>query len=247
MLQLALDFLTGRKVAKPARATAPNSFVWKHGLTVKLVRPARARRYLLRLNPDGTVRLAIPRRGSKTEALRFLERSEAWLLKRREQWQNRVDERQPWQDGTPFLYRGEMVTLRVENGRLSFAEQTVKIVAPHADYRAPVLAHLRRLAERELPARTLELAARHGVTIKRVSVRAQKTRWGSCSARGTISLNWRIVQAPILVRDYLIVHELMHCREMNHSRRYWKLVAEAFPEWREAERWLKSHRLEALG
>jgi predicted metal-dependent hydrolase len=70
-------------------------------------------------------------------------------------------------------------------------------------------------------------------------VRAQKTRWGSCSARGTISLNWRLIQAPPGVVDYLIIHELMHRREMNHSARYWKLVAQAFPDYRRAEQWLK--------
>ena len=77
-------------------------------------------------------------------------------------------------------------------------------------------------------------------------MRAQKTRWGSCSARGTISLNWRLIHAPPFVRDYLIVHELMHRRQMNHSARYWKLVADAFPRWQEAEAWLKKTRLENL-
>jgi hypothetical protein len=92
--------------------------------------------------------------------------------------------------------------------------------------------------------RTRELALLHGIAIHRVSVRAQKTRWGSCSARGTISLNWRLIQAPPRVVDYLIIHELMHRREMNHSARYWKLVAGAFPDYRRAEQWLKSNRIE---
>jgi predicted metal-dependent hydrolase len=119
-------------------------------------------------------------------------------------------------------------------------------VAPAADYRDAIQAHLRRLAERDLPPRTRELAQLHGIAISRVTVRAQKTRWGSCSARGTISLNWRLIHAPPFVQDYLIIHELMHRRQMNHSARYWKLVAEAFPRWREAEAWLKKTRLESL-
>jgi predicted metal-dependent hydrolase len=100
------------------------------------------------------------------------------------------------------------------------------------------------VAERELPGRTWELARLHGIAISRVTVRAQKTRWGSCSARGSISLNWRLVQAPWSVVDYLIIHELMHRRQMNHSARYWQLVAEACPDYRAAELWLKRHRLD---
>ena len=103
------------------------------------------------------------------------------------------------------------------------------------------------MAAMELPVRTRELALAQGIVIRRVSVRAQKTRWGSCSARGTISLNWRLIQAPPHVVDYLIIHELMHRREMNHSARYWKLVAKACPDYRRAEQWLKSSRIELRG
>jgi len=72
-------------------------------------------------------------------------------------------------------------------------------------------------------------------------VRNQRTRWGSCTTTGVISLNWRLVQAPETVRDYVIYHELMHLREMNHSDRFWRRVEEVYPDWRDAERWLKGN------
>ena len=97
------------------------------------------------------------------------------------------------------------------------------------------------MAAKELPPRLLELAASLQVTVQRVTVRNQRSRWGSCSRAGTISLNWRLVQTPDFVRDYICVHELMHRREMNHSVRYWRHVAEAFLRWEEAERWLKAN------
>jgi uncharacterized membrane protein (DUF485 family) len=84
-----------------------------------------------------------------------------------------------------------------------------------------------------------ELAALTGMDVKQVSVRNQRSRWGSCSAGGTISLNWRLVQTPEFVRDYIIYHELMHLREMNHSARFWARVAEVCPGWQDAERWIK--------
>jgi hypothetical protein len=212
------------------------------------MRQPKARRYLLRMQANGSARLVIPPRGSRAEALRFLERSEAWLLRQRARWQARSQARLPWTDGARFLFRGEEVLLRVETGDagviLRFADQALRLTHARPDYRAAVHDYLGRLAVRELPPRTLELAREHAIQINRVTVRAQKTRWGSCSARGTISLNWRIIHAPLGVRDYLIIHELMHRRQMNHSARYWKLVAEAFPDYRAAEQWLRKHRLE---
>jgi predicted metal-dependent hydrolase len=254
MFQLNFRFFAGKAakpLAPPTRGAENLRIEWKHGLFVHLVRSARARRYLLGLRPDGEARLVVPRRGSRAEALRFLERSESWLRRRREQWEQKRPSREPWRHGSAFLFRGEEVRLRVEETsrdvRLSFGDESFSLPAPLTDYRLAVLAQLRRLAEDELPPRTRELAALHAVAISRVTVRAQKTRWGSCSARGAISLNWRLIQAPALVRDYLIIHELMHRRQMNHSDRYWREVAQAFPAYREAERWLKQMRLESLG
>jgi hypothetical protein len=217
---------------------------------LRIVASVRARRYLLRIEPDGAARLVIPRRGSRAEAMRFLDRSRDWLERRHRQWLAHRSLRKPWQDGATFLYRGEEVRLRVEadlfGTMLSFADQALRGVEPAVDFRPAIQAHLRRIAERELPSRTRELAREHGIAIGRITVRAQKTRWGSCSSRGTISLNWRLIHAPPFVQDYLIIHELMHRKQMNHSTRYWKLVDQAFPRWREAEFWLKKTRLENL-
>ena len=249
MLQLSLDFLGQQfvrlKTARVSGKRIDRTFEWEQGVTVHIVFRPRARRYLLSLRPDGAVRLVIPRRGTEAEGLRFLERSAEWLRKRVARWRSKSDERQPWRDGTRFLFRGEEVVLRVEKeGRLSFADECYSARPAPLDYRDDVMARLRKIAERELPVRTWELAIMHGIAIRRVTVRAQKTRWGSCSAKGTISLNWRLIQAPAYVVDYLILHELMHRREMNHSARYWKLVATACPDYRRAEQWLKSRHVE---
>jgi hypothetical protein len=252
MLQLSLDFLGHQldrlKPVRVPRTRIDRPLIWKQGITVHIVFRPRARRYLLGLRPDGAARLVIPRRGSEAEGIRFLERSEAWLFKRLAQWRSRSEVRQPWVEGVRFLVRGEEVGLRVETGEsglmLCFADQIISVPRALPDYRDVVLGQLRRIAERELPVRTLELALLHGIAVHRVTVRAQKTRWGSCSARGTISLNWRLIQAPPHVVDYLIIHELMHRREMNHSARYWKLVARACPDYHSAEQWLKKSRIE---
>ena len=86
-----------------------------------------------------------------------------------------------------------------------------------------------------------QIAERLGVTIRRVSVRDQATRWGSCSTTGVLSFSWRLVLAPRYVLDYLAAHEVAHLVEMNHSRRFWKLVSRICPDMQRAKVWLDVH------
>jgi len=86
----------------------------------------------------------------------------------------------------------------------------------------------------------MELAREHGLTVTRVSIRNQKWRWGSCSRNGHICLNWRLVQVPDWVRDYVMVHELMHLKRMDHSPKFWRLVAAECPRYQDARRWLRA-------
>jgi predicted metal-dependent hydrolase len=104
----------------------------------------------------------------------------------------------------------------------------------------------RARAARELPARLLELAALHGLRVSRVSVRNQRWRWGSCSPNGHICLNWRLATMPEWVRDYVLIHELMHLKRLDHSPKFWKLVAQACPEYQDARRYLRSHGTNTL-
>jgi hypothetical protein len=114
---------------------------------------------------------------------------------------------------------------------------------PAADFDANFV---RQLAQAELVRRTLELAAQTNSEISRITIRNQRTRWGSCSRRRAISLNWRLIQTPAFVVDYIILHELMHLRQMNHSDRFWAEVEKVCPTWREAERWLRKHSREIM-
>ena len=170
------------------------------------VRHRRARRYVLRVDVDGRIRVTIPRGGSKKEAEAFARRQGDWIAQQRP---------------------------RIVRAPLSRDEQA-----------------LRARARVELPARLLELASLHGhlggsdgspLRIGRITIRNQRTRWGSCGRDGHICLNWRLVLMPDRVRDYVLIHELMHVRRLDHSRAFWGLVEAACPDYRESRRWLREH------
>ena len=209
------------------------------------VRNPRARRYILRLRPDGMARVTIPCGGSVAEAQRFAERNTHWLEGQLQRLAARPNRPNKWIVGTEILLRGE--TLKLEagvnggNGTIRFGSEAIRVTDPAGDLRPAVERHLWKLAARELPRRVLQFAARHQLQVNRVTVRNQRSRWGSCSRRGTISLNWRLIQSPALVQDYIILHELCHLTHMNHSRRFWREVERVCPDFDAAERWLKQN------
>ena len=187
----------------------------------EFVRHPRARRYLIRVVGDGTVRVTVPRWGSKREAEAFAERERAWIEKQ----QRRVAAERE---------RRERERNTANGGSASSGPERAEGLT--ADERRV----LRERAKRELPPRLLELAAQHGLTVTRVSVRNQRWRWGSCNKNGHICLNWRLVQMPDPVRDYVLLHELMHLKRMDHSPKFWKLVGDVCPDFRAARAWLKA-------
>ena len=214
-------------------------------LKLQFVPNRRARRYILRLTRDGTARVTIPRSGSALEARRFAERSVPWLEKQVMRQAFVSARPKEWVLGMQILLRGEPCRLEPGSNGLTdnvcFSDEVLQVKDIAGDLRPEVEKHLWRLAARELPLRTRELAALHQIPIRRVTVRNQRSRWGSCSRHGTISLNWRLVQVPPFVRDYILLHELAHVKEMNHSRRFWREVARLCPQYLQAERWLKQH------
>lgn len=213
------------------------------GIPFVLRRNPRARRYILRIARDGTVLLTIPRGGNEAFARRFALEKEPWI---RAQLQRLAHAQSPtargaWGPGTEVWFRGQLVPITTGPDHARIADLAFPLPSPDHDWRPAVEHHLRNLASSELPPLVFQTAATHQLAVRLVQVRSQRTRWGSCSRKGTISLNWRLVQVPVLVRDYIVAHELAHLRQMNHSSRFWAVVAEFFPAWREAEQWLRAN------
>jgi predicted metal-dependent hydrolase len=228
-----------KKLLKPATDALQ---IGSRAVTLLMVHHPRARRYLLRLRPDGTVRVTIPRRGTFSEARAFASRNVGWLERQLQRLEDQPKTDAEWKNGTEIYFRGDLVRIEIADpGAIRFGSEQITVSDASVDIRPAVQKHLRKLAAQELPHRIMELAALHGVKVSRISVRNQKSRWGSCSRKGTISLNWRLIQTPGFVLDYIILHELAHRGHMDHSRKFWQEVERLCPDYLQAERWLKQH------
>ena len=210
---------------------------------IQLRRHRQARRYTLRVQAASrAVLLTMPLRGSVKEARAFAERNGGWIAARLK----RLPQPIPFADGLELPLRGEphRIAHRAARGTVwtEAGEPPLLCVAGNAKH-LPRRVHdfLKREAKRDLEAASRRYAAAIGVTVKRVSVRDQTSRWGSCTAAGVLSYSWRLILTPPFVLDYLAAHEVAHLVEMNHSRRFWRVVARICPDWQRAKAWLSTH------
>jgi predicted metal-dependent hydrolase len=211
-------------------------------MPLRFVRHPRARRYVLRLSADGHAVVTIPRRGSQREARRFADAHRAWLARERRALMAARCRARPLAVGDTVLIAGQPhAVVRADDRAHALRIAAAVVPLRDANVHETVERWLRTLARATLTARLEQLASLHGLAVAGVSIRSQRTRWGSCSRDGRISLNWRLVQMPDAVRDYVLLHELMHLRVRNHSRRFWRHMDRVCPDHAEARRWLREH------
>ena len=152
----------------------------------------------------------------------------------------------------PLFVREQEVRRFVEE-HLAWIEKQQRKLACAAEQRREIqplskaeLSGLTEQARRDLTERARLFAQRVGVTYGRISIRHQKTKWGSCSSKGNLNFNCLLMLAPEAVRDYVVVHELCHRKQMNHSEAFWAEVERVLPEYRQARKWLKMHGQELM-
>lgn len=222
---------------------------------VEVRSPAQALRYSLRVPSAGKAPvLTIPPSGVLEEGLAFLDRHRPWLA-------NRLARRPanaPFAEGAIVPLRGVEHRLRhsgllrgpvrVEPG--DGIDPPTLIVSGRPEFLARrVSAYLKQEAERALTTASRRYAAALGVNFRKVTIKDTRSRWGSCTVAGDLAYSWRIILAPPSVLDYLAAHEVAHLVEMNHSARFWRLVARLCPNWRQERDWLKRNgaRLHGYG
>ena len=207
---------------------------------------ARARRITIRVTHEGVV-VTKPRRVPKYEVEEFVKASEEWILERLAEHEKKVVE--TLNDRVPYL--GEDRAIRrasVPPVRLA-ADEFWAVGESVEERMANVVGWMRRRAKPVIREAVARLSAEMGLVVRRVSIRDQRSRWGSCSSEGSLSINWRLIMTPPTVLEYIVVHEIAHIEEHNHSARFWSIVETQCPDYRESEVWLddNSERLMAVG
>lgn len=190
--------------------------------------------YSLSIDERG-LRIGVSQQASPRWIADVLRKHEDWILKKFGEWQARRVAPVSWEDGAALMLLGESLWLTLVPERQEPVKDGERLLvgAPHAraatTIAGAVTAWLRVQAMTCFRARIAHYAPQLGVAVRDVRLSEARTRWGSCSPAGRIMLNWRLIQAPLRLLDYVVVHELAHIREMNHSPRYWQVVAEVIP------------------
>jgi len=216
-------------------------------------RSQRATRSRIDVDVRG-VRVVVPE-GSRTDPERLLSQHAEWVVQKQatfEAYRERVPERR-FEAGATFPYRGEPHEVVIERRSKSVVGDnaadgrgTLRLARHHVEgtsVKRALECLYRRKAREAFEVEADAYARKMGVEYERIEVRNQRTRWGSCSSKGTLSLNWRLVMAPPEMLSYVVVHELAHLREPNHSARFWGIVEEWMPAYRERRAWLKENRV----
>ena len=210
-------------------------------IPLRFRRNAKARRLVLRLDSktQGLV-MTLPKRTGLTEALRFVENSQEWII--------RTLSKQAAPTvvghGASILYRGEIHSLQFTGGKrglVSVSDHVLQVPGDEAHAQRRLHDYFKKQALQALSAASYKYASAMQTRYSRISIRDQKSRWGSCSAGGVLSYSWRLILAPDYVLDYVAAHEVAHLREMNHGPRFWRLVLTHCPHARDAKQWLKTH------
>lgn len=203
----------------------------------------RRRRMSMRIDERG-LRIGAPQSVNLREIESFITNNSEWVLRKLSEFSNRQVRRNlPIHHGACLPVLGREVVIHIAAGanRICWQDDRLLLAArADADHAA--------LARRALQQRALELftermhcyAAQLALTPPRLGLSSARTRWGSCSARSGIRLNWRLIHLPLPLIDYVVVHELAHLREMNHSPRFWAVVESVYPDWRSARGALKA-------
>jgi predicted metal-dependent hydrolase len=212
-------------------------------------RSDRARRARIHVSAEG-VEVVVPRRLPLREVEPFVEEKRPWI-ERTLRRMREAEEQRPLarlEDGgeVPYLDERLALSVKVEPARkrphvARRGERLHVRVGKRADLRDALERWYRREARREIEPRLDSAVARVGARYTKLSIRAQKTRWASCSSSGAMSFNWRLLLAPEEILDYVVEHEVAHLEVHDHSKRFWRLLESRCPDYREHERWLRQN------
>lgn len=212
----------------------------------KIIRSKR-RTIALVVEPDATLTVRAPYRVSLGYITSLVTKKYTWIYKKQQQARSyEITPEKTYVDGQIFLYLGQSYTMKIYEGKTIFFDDTSMIVLFPSKFvtegKKMMIMWYKKMAKQKLQERINFYAARTDWRYVSMRITSAKTRWGSCSKEGSINLTWRLIMAPLRAIDYVIVHELAHTIECNHSTRFWDLVKQVLPEYKQEEKWLRENQ-----
>ena len=204
-----------------------------------LRRSPRARRVRVSVDNDGEVQVTIPKRASRRAAEEAVRELAPWIERRRHALATARAENGRTPGTVPYL--GRELALRPQPGRTRVHRRGDALLVPTDHTEEALERWYRRAARDEIGPRLDAATRRAGTKYTKLTIRGQRTRWASCSSKGGMSFNWRLLLAPEPVLDYVIEHEVCHLEVMDHSPRFWRLLESRVPDWRTHSRWLRRY------
>jgi len=203
-------------------------------------RSPRARRVRVTVDGERGIEVVLPKRAAEREAVAAISELRPWIERRVSELARARAAVAARGGAVPYL--GKALTVVHEPGRTRVHRTGEELRAPHGPDAKPALERwYRRAARAEVAARLDRACAISGSTYSRLTIRGQRTRWASCSRSGAMSFNWRLLLAPEPVLDYVVWHEVCHLEVMDHSPRFWELLARHCPEYKQHARWLRQN------
>ncbi|HPF21514.1 MAG TPA: SprT family zinc-dependent metalloprotease [Syntrophomonas sp.] len=213
---------------------------------------SRRRTMAIKIDPEGNVKVYAPQGTSDQAVGKMVESKAAWLCRNlaeiRSANAGAVSRHFTEGETFPFLGRDYPLQVKVKPAAqritVTLEEDKFEVMTPVADediVRGAMEAWYRRSATEYINTRIHHFQSLLPVAPVRVTIRNQKTRWGSCSNRGSLNFNWRLMMAPAEVVDYVVVHELCHLLHPNHSKNFWNQVSAVLPDYRARQDWLKKN------
>ena len=211
-----------------------------------LKRSSKRRSIGLQINEQGLT-VSMPLRASEKWLHSVLQEKALWVLGKLESWQSKQMPVQKWEDGEPVLFRGEIFTLRVMSGlfnappQLTVSELIIHVVdtGNQLSINKKLLKWYKHEALRVFNECVEHFAPLMNVSPKEIRLSSARTQWGSCTSQGVVRLNWQLVTMPLHLIDYVVVHELAHLQEMNHSAAFWRVVESVCPDYAKMRRELR--------
>lgn len=206
---------------------------------------SKRRTIALIIERDGTLTVRAPMRASQALIQQFIHEKSDWIQRTREKQSSIVQTSvHQYAEGEIFLYLGSSFDLKLvkpQKPSLQFDNRFTLSQSAQNKGEALFTRWYKEQAHKVISRRVNLYAQKYNFTPKQIKISSAKTRWGSCSPNGTLNFTWRLVMSPLDVIDYVVVHELAHLRVKDHSRKFWQVVEDIFPEYKKQRKWLRDH------